>query len=163
MPGAFSLSRRSLDHQVSHPSPFKASRRPGRSQGGDRFHGPATIGDSRDLARGFRRRPHLRWHRTTVRIARPKPPAPVPATPPSGDSSTDTSIPEDLKLPPAPVEAGETIDEPASRPAANADNAGESGQRTVKSTPAKPKATRRRSRRSPRRNDPPRAARSGNR
>ena len=69
----------------------------------------------------------------------PAVPTPVPSFPPSGDSSAETAIPEDLKLPPAPVEAGEKIDEPASRPAAKDDNTGEPPKRTVKSTPAKPK------------------------
>ena len=63
----------------------------------------------------------------------------MPAAPPSGDSSAETSIPEDLRLPVAPVEAGEKIDEPASRPAEKDDSTGESHPRTVKSTPTKPK------------------------
>jgi hypothetical protein len=37
---------------------LKASRRPGRSQGGDRFHGPATIADCRVLARRILGRQH---------------------------------------------------------------------------------------------------------
>ncbi len=69
----------------------------------------------------------------------PAAPTPVPFSPPSGDTNAETAIPEDLKLPPAPVEAGEKIDEPASRPAAKDDNTGDSHPRTVKSTPANPR------------------------
>ena len=70
----------------------------------------------------------------------PAAPVPVPADPPSGAADAQTPIPEDLKLPAAPVEAAEMIDQPTSSPAVDKDDTPESKKRTVESTPAKAKA-----------------------
>jgi uncharacterized repeat protein (TIGR01451 family) len=71
------------------------------------------------------------------------PAAPMPAAAPTPDDiDVQNSIPEDLKLPPAPAEAGEMIDPPASRPPVDdPDHTGKSRPRIVKSTPAKAKGT----------------------
>ncbi len=117
---------------------FKASRRPGRSQGGDRFHGPATTVDSRDRARGILRRPCCARAGPGARACAGRADA-SPRLAAVERFGRETSIPEDLKLPPGPVEAAEKIDEPASHPAAKDDSTGDFPKRTVKSTPAKPK------------------------
>ena len=96
----------------SHIS-LMASRRPGRSQGGDRFHGPATIGDCWCFDRSFGQRPACA---RTGRWSRPSAPgAGAGSAPAPTEGEAQIPIPEDLKLPLAP--AGSDADGPGvSRP-----------------------------------------------